>query len=321
MPEGGQARPAPVAQASRAAVPAGQTATPHDAGPLGTRSRATGWGPRWWVRFRRQPTGPTGLAILLPIVIVALFATQLAPSDPLVGNGPALRPPAAAHPLGTDDLGRDVLSGVLHGARVSLAVGLTVALISTACGIVVGGLAGFFGGFVDDALMRLTELVQILPRFFLAIIIATFFGGSLFTIVLLLGLTFWPSTARLLRAQMLSLREREFVVAARAIGAAPPRMLVRHVLPNALPAVIVNAALQVGGAILVEAGLSFLGLGDGSYVSWGSMLNDAQPFFQLAWWMSVFPGLALLLTVVGVNLVADGFNEAWDPRLDESGRR
>ncbi len=299
----------------------GQTASTGETDPLGTHVRATGRTPRWWVRFRGQPTGPAGLALLLPIAFAAIFATQLAPSDPLVGDGPALRPPAAAYLLGTDDLGRDILSGVLHGARVSLFVGATVALISTACGIVIGGVAGFFGGWVDDALMRLTELVQILPRFFLAIIIATFFGGSLFNIVLLLGLTFWPSTARLLRAQMLSLREREFVVAARAIGAPPPRMLVKHVLPNALPAVIVNAALQVGGAILVEAGLSFLGLGDSSYVSWGSMLNDAQPFFQLAWWMSIFPGLALLLTVVGVNLVADGFNEAWDPRLDEAERR
>ncbi len=163
--------------------------------------------------------------------------------------------------------------------------------------------------------MRLTELVQILPRFFLAIIIATFFGGSLLNIVLLLGLTFWPSTARLLRAQILSLREQEFVVAARALGATAPASLFRHVLPNALPPVLINASLQVGGAILVEAGLSFLGLGDRCYVSWGYMLNNAQPFIQLAWWMSVFPGLALLLTVVGINLVADGINEAWNPQL------
>lgn len=250
------------------------------------------------------------MALALSIAVAALVAPRIAPGDPLASVGPALRPPSSAHWLGTDDLGRDILAGLLHGARVSLFVGLAVALISTACGVLVGGLAGYFGRWVDDALMRLAELVQILPRFFLAIIIATLFGGSLLNIVLLLGLTFWPSTARLLRAQILSLREREFVVAARAIGATDPAILIRHVLPNALTPVLVNASLQVGGAILIEAGLSFLGLGDRSYVSWGYMLNSAQPFIQLAWWMSVFPGLALLLTVVGVNLVADGINEA-----------
>jgi peptide/nickel transport system permease protein len=165
--------------------------------------------------------------------------------------------------------------------------------------------------------MRLTEFVLVLPRFFLAIIVTTFFGGSLLNIVLLLGMTFWPSTARLLRAQILSLREREFVVAARAVGATEPAILTRQVLPNAMPPVLVNASLQVGGAILIEAGLSFLGLGDRSRVSWGYMLNSAQPFILIAWWMSVFPGLALLLTVVAVNLVADGLNEAWNPQLSE----
>jgi peptide/nickel transport system permease protein len=277
--------------------------------------------PQWWVRLRRQPTTTAGLALVLPIAVGALFAGQLVPGDPLVSAGPALSPPSAAHWLGTDDLGRDILGGVLHGARVSLFVGLTVSLVATACGLLIGGIAGFFGGWVDDGLMRLTELVQILPRFFLAIVVATMFGGSLLNIVLLLGLTFWPSTARLLRAQILSLREREFVVAARAIGASPPTILARHVLPNALPVVLVNASLQVGGAILIEAGLSFLGLGDRSYVSWGYMLNNAQPFIQLAWWMSIFPGLALLLAVVGVNLLADGVNEAWNPRLEAAGGR
>lgn len=277
--------------------------------------------PRWWGRFRRQPTATAGLGLVLLIALVALFAPRLAPGSPLVGVGPALRPPSADHWLGTDDLGRDVLAGVVHGARVSLLVGLTVALVSTACGVLVGAVAGYAGRWVDDALMRFAELIQVLPRFFLAIIVATLFGGSLVNTVLLLGLTFWPSTARLLRAQLLSLREREFVIAARAIGAPGAKILTRHVLPNALPPVLVNASLQVGGAILIEAGLSFLGLGDRRFVSWGSMLNDAQPFIQLAWWMSVFPGLALLLAVVGVNLVADGVNDAWNPQLDEGRRR
>ncbi len=277
--------------------------------------------PRWCRRFRRQPLAITGLVLVLPIAFAALFAAQIAPGNPLATAGPALRPPTTAHWLGTDDLGRDIFAGLLHGARVSLFVGLTVTLISTALGVLVGGIAGFFGGWIDDGLMRLTEMVQILPRFFLAIIIATFFGGSLLNIVLLLGLTFWPSTARLLRAQLLSLREREYVVAARSIGATAPKILTNHLLPNALPTVIVNSSLQVGGAILIEAGLSFLGLGDRSYVSWGYMLNNAQPFIQIAWWMSVFPGLALLLTVVSVNLMADGVNEVANPFLVEDGRR
>lgn len=287
----------------------------------GRGERGTPPATRRWVRFRRQPTATAGLALVLLIACAALFAPQLAPGDPLASAGPALQPPSPTHWLGTDDLGRDIFAGLLHGARVSLFVGLAVALISTACGIVVGAIAGFFGRWVDDGLMRFTELVQILPRFFLAIIVATLFGGSLLNIVLLLGLTFWPSTARLLRAQILSLREREFVVAARAIGAPEPTILIRHVLPHALPPVIVNASLQVGGAILIEAGLSFLGLGDRSTVSWGSMLNNAQPFILLAWWMSVFPGLALLLAVVGVNLVADGLNEVWNPQLGGSAKR
>lgn len=256
-----------------------------------------------------------GLALTVIVGSVALFAAQIAPGNPLNSAGAALQPPSLAHWMGTDDLGRDIFAQFVHGARISLFVGVAVALTSTVLGVVIGGLAGFFGSWVDDALMRLTELFQVLPRFFLAIIMATFFGGSITNIVVLLGLTFWPSTARLLRGQVLSLREREFVVAARAVGLRELAILARHVLPNALPPVMVNAALQIGGAILVEAGLSFLGLGDRSMVSWGYMLNNAQPFIHRAWWMSVFPGVALLLSVAAVNLVGDGLNEAMSARL------
>lgn len=271
--------------------------------------------PRWWRRFVQQPTALLGLTLTLMVVTLALCAPLIAPGDPFKSVGEALQAPSAAHWFGTDDLGRDVLAQLVHGARVSLFVGLAVALLSTSIGIVVGGLSGFFGGWVDDVLMRLTELVQVLPRFFLAIIVAAFFGGNTFNIVVLLGVTFWPSTARLLRAQIFSLREREFVIAARAVGVPDNKILARHVLPNALPPIMVNAALQIGAAILVEAGLSFLGLGDRSNVSWGYMLNNAQAFLRLAWWMSVFPGLALLITVMGVNLLGDGLNDALNPRL------
>ncbi len=271
--------------------------------------------PRWWRRFAQQPTALLGLALTISVVALALCAPLIAPGDPFKSVGEALQAPSTAHWLGTDDLGRSVLAQLVHGARVSLFVGLAVALLSTSIGIVVGGLSGFFGGWVDDVLMRLTELVQVMPRFFLAILVAALFGGNTLTIVLLLGLTFWPSTARILRAQIFSLREREFVVAARAVGVPDYKILARHVLPNALPPIMVNAALQIGAAILVEAGLSFLGLGDRSNVSWGYMINNAQPFLRLAWWMSVFPGLALLITVMGVNLLGDGLNDALNPRL------
>ncbi len=256
-----------------------------------------------------------GLVLTLTMALAAVFAAQISPDNPFKSVGAALQPPSLAHWFGTDDLGRDVFAELVHGARVSLFVGVAVALTSSVVGVIVGGVAGFFGRWVDDALMRLTELFQVLPRFFLAIIVTAFFGGSIFNIVLLLGFTFWPSTARLLRAQVLSLREREFVIAARAVGLKELAILARHILPNALPPVMITGALQIGGAILVEAGLSFLGLGDRSLVSWGYMLNNAQPFIQRAWWMSMAPGLALLITVVAVNLVGDGLNEALNPKL------
>ncbi len=188
-------------------------------------------------------------------------------------------------------------------------------LIATVIGLLIGACAGYFGGFVDDALMRFTELFQIVPRFFLVLITVALFGSSIRLIILLLGLTYWPGTARLLRGQVLSLRSREYVVAARAIGVREPVILLRHVLPMAMPPIVIEAALLVGGAILVEAGLSFLGLGDRNIVSWGALLNDAQQFVRRAWWLSAFPGLAITLTGLGFNLLADGLNEALNPRL------
>lgn len=255
-----------------------------------------------------------GLGVLLGLVIVAVFAGIIAPGDPLRRAGAPLQPPSLQHWFGTDDLGRDVLVGVVHGSRPSMLVGFAAALTSAIIGTLVGGVAGYFGRTVDDVLMRLTELVQVVPRFFLVLIVAALFGPSLTTVALLLGLTFWPGTARLLRAQILSLRSRDFILAARAIGVPQQRILVRHVLPNAVAVVVVSTSLQVGAAILVEAGLSFLGLGDRSVVSWGNMLNLAQPLIRVAWWAAVFPGLAITLTVMAANMVGDGLNAALDPR-------
>jgi peptide/nickel transport system permease protein len=263
----------------------------------------------------RRPAMLLGLGLLLAVAVMALLAGVVMPGDPLRAAGPPLTAPSARYPLGTDDLGRDMWAMVLHGSRTSLLVGLAVALVSAVLGIAIGGVAGYYGDLVDDVLMRFTELVQVVPRFFLVLVAAALFGPSLWLTTGLLGLTFWPGVARLLRAQVLSVREREFVLAARAIGAATPHIIWRHVLPNALPVVVAVAALQVGTAILVEAALSFLGLGDRTLLSWGYLLNGAQPFLRVAWWMSVFPGAAIALTVLAVNLVANGLNDALDPRL------
>ncbi|MDQ6905899.1 MAG: ABC transporter permease, partial [Chloroflexota bacterium] len=226
----------------------------------------------FWFRFRRQPGALFGIAALLLLLCMALFAAVIAPGDPFATSRQVFLPPSASHPFGTDDLGRDLFRSVIHGARASLLVGVATTIISTAIGVLVGACAGYFGGWVDDVLMRLTELFQVVPRFFLILITVALFGSGIQLIILLLGLTYWPGAARLLRGQVLSLRTREHVVAARALGVREPVILVRHVLPMALPPIITLAALTVGGAILVEAGLSFLGLGDRNVVSWGALL-------------------------------------------------
>jgi peptide/nickel transport system permease protein len=272
---------------------------------LSTQHPALGTGIQYPVLSTRLVLG---LAILTLMALAGLLAGAIAPFYPSRSVGPPLQPPSARHWLGTDDLGRDLLSDVLHGSRVSLLVGLVAALTSGLLGTLVGGLAGYYGRLLDDLLMRLVELFQVVPRFFLALIVTALFGPNVTVLTLLLGLTFWPTTARLLRAQVLSVRERDYVMAARALGASDGRILRRHVLPNAISVVVVATTLQIGSAILVEAGLSFLGLGDRSVVSWGNILNGAQPLIRIAWWTSVFPGLAITLTVVAANLLGDGLN-------------
>ncbi len=264
-------------------------------------------------RYLRQPMAVVGLALLVSLVCVALFAAQISSSPPKVGNADPLIAPSGAHWFGTDDLGRDTFSNVVYGTRAALLVGLVTAATSLALGGVVGIVAGYFGGYVDDFLMRVTETFQLMPRFFLALLMITVFGSGLWLVSLILGLTFWPGTARVLRAQVLTIRGRDFMEAARAIGAGHIRMMLRHILPNAFAPVMVIAATQVGGAILTEAGLSFLGLGDPSLVTWGQMLNDSQRFLRTAWWLFVFPGAALMLTVLATTMIADGLNEALRP--------
>lgn len=245
-----------------------------------------------------------GLGILALLLTLGLAAPWLTEAPHLI-FADALQPPDVRHPFGTDDLGRDLFAAVLHGARASLLVGLSAAALSGTLGLLVGGLAGRRPGAVDDALMRATELVQALPRFFLIVMVVSLFGSQLAIVVLAIGLTAWPATARLVRAQVHSVLSREFALAAKAAGARDLRVLVRHVLPLAAPVAAAQVSFQAGNAIVAEAGLSFLGLGDPSVVSWGSLLGAAQHFVREAWWMSVFPGAAIMLTVLACNLLAD----------------
>jgi peptide/nickel transport system permease protein len=266
-------------------------------------------------RYRRSRVGLLGALLLLLTVGAALFAGTLTPHTPFRSAGFPLQAPTAGYPMGTDDLGRDVLTGVLYGARTSLRVGFFVAAIAAVMGTLVGGTAGFYGGWIDDALMRLTEFFQVMPRFFLAVIVVALFGSSLFNVIVVLGITSWTMIARILRAELFSLRERDFVVAAQAVGVRRRVILFRHLLPNALPSLVVAVSLLVGNAILIEASLSFLGLGDPNAISWGYMLSNAQRFMRVAWWMAFFPGLAIVITVLGFNLTGDGLNDVWNPRL------
>jgi peptide/nickel transport system permease protein len=262
----------------------------------------------------RGGAGRIGLALTLGLLAVVLFAGRIAPGDPFAAVGPALSAPTLAHPMGTDDLGRDVLAGVVHGARTSLLAALGVSVCAGLIGIGVGGLAASQGGLVDDALMRLTEFVQVVPRVFLAVIAIAVFGPGIDRLALLLGLTSWPWIARVVRAEVLSLQHREFVEAARALGAGPLRVLLREVLPNALPPVIVVVSLTAASVILIEAGLAFLGLGDPDVVSLGYLASNAQRFLRVAWWMATFPGAMIALAMLALNALGDGLNDALDPR-------
>ena len=256
-------------------------------------------------RRRRSLSAWVGGLLLTLLVAVAAASSALAPQDPFAITAAALRPPSAENIFGTDDLGRDVYAAVVHGAANSLRVGLAGALSAALLGVLIGGAAGMRGGLVDDGLMRATEFVQAMPRFFLAITIVSLFGGSLRLIVLVIALTAWPDTARVFRVQVQSMMGREFVLASRAAGCGNAAILWRHILPLTLSVVAAHASYQAGGAILTEAALSFLGLGDPRVMSWGTLLGSAQYLVREGWWVSLFPGLAITVTVLGSNLLAD----------------
>jgi peptide/nickel transport system permease protein len=269
-----------------------------------------------WRRFLASRRAVVGAALLLILTLASVLAPMLAPYDPAEQRAAAAaRPPSARHPMGTDNFGRDVLSRALWGGRVSQTIGLLSMAVSVTAGVVVGALAGFYGRAVDGSLMRLTETVVTFPTFFLLITLVAVFGASLPLLVLAIGLTSWPVTARVVRAEFLSLRERDFVQAARALGARNIRIMARHILPNVVPVIVVAATLRVAYVILVEAGLSYLGVGvPPPTASWGSMVADGRPYLFTAWWISLFPGLFIFLTVTTYNLVGDGLRDAFDPR-------
>lgn len=271
---------------------------------------------RWdvWRSLKQSKLTLAGIILLAVFAGAAVFAGLLAPRDPLKTSDETFQAPSIKFLFGTDDLGRDVFSGVIHGARTSVSIGIAVALLSGVLGMIVGATAGYAGGLLEDLLMRLTELFLIPPRFFLALIVAAIFGSSFFILVLVLSVTFWPLTARLVRAEVLSLKERSFVEAARAMGASHARILWHEILPNASPLIITNVTLKVGSVILVEAGLEFIGLGDTSHVSWGYMLHNGQHFIRDAWWIIFFPTLAVSLLVFALNVVGDALNRALDPK-------
>lgn len=257
-----------------------------------------------------------GLATLAAVLAVAVAAPWLFPGDPQdMAGTPALWPGADSQfPLGTDSLGRDVAAGLAYGARVSLLVGVSAAAIGLLIGTLVGAVGGYAGGWTDRLLARLTELFQTVPGFLLVIVIIVIGQPSAPVIAFAIGLASWPGVARLVRAQFRALREADFVAAARMLGHSAPHIVAREILPNALAPIIVSASVMVANAILTEAGLSFLGLGDPNSISWGSMIGDGRALLRTAWFLTALPGAAIALTVLALNLVGDGLNEVLDPR-------
>ena len=270
-----------------------------------------------WRVFRRNKAAMLGLVLLSLVILTMAFGPTLYPVAPFEITGRPFTEPfeTPALPLGTDYLGRDILAGMVVGGRATLAVGLAAAAITVTIGLAVGSLAGYFGGWVDEVLSRVTEVFQVMPSLLFAMVLMTLFDPSLTTAVIAIGLVTWTSTARLARAEFMRLRKLEYVSAARALGAGPLRLMVREILPNAAPPLIVSATLIIGVAILFEAGLSFLGLSDPNVMSWGLMIGANRKYVLDAWWAVTFPGFAIFVTVLAVSLVGDGLNDALNPKM------
>ena len=279
--------------------------------------RPTTFGEDVWYRFRRNRMALLGLAIVIGLIVVALFAPFIAPYDPVhVSLREQFSPPSLKHPFGTDVYGRDLLSRVIYGARISLVIGFVPAVIAMLIGSTLGVVAGYYRGFTDTFIMRLADVVFAFPSIILAMVVTYILGASLFTLFIALSVVSWASAARVVRAQGLTLRERDFVIAGRAVGAGNARIMFRHIIPNCLAPILVLFTMSIPAAIMAEAGLSFLGVGaQPPTPSWGLMVNEAQAYIFSAPWASIIPGLAILITVLGFNFVGDGLRDAIDPYL------
>jgi peptide/nickel transport system permease protein len=275
---------------------------------------------QFWRTFSRNQLACVGAVVVGVLVAIAVLAPALAPWDPTKTDmRRILEGPSAKHWLGTDQIGRDVLSRLLYGSRISLAVGFVSVGIAVLIGIVLGAAAGYHGGVVDAFIMRLVDLMLVFPRFFLLLAVLAFLKPSIWTIMAVIGLTGWMGVTRLVRAEFLALREREFVIWSESIGAGALRVIFKHILPNALAPVLVAMTLGIPAAILTESGLSFLGLGvQPPYATWGNILNDGKDLITYAWWLTLYPGLAILVTVLAYNLMGEGIRDALDPRLRQS---
>lgn len=279
-----------------------------------TRARRLG---DLWRRFARNRSAVVGLVILTAVVALAALAPLFYPGDPFALAGRPMSPPGGEFPFGSDTLGRDVAAGMAHGARTSLLIGVVATLVALGVGTLMGGLAGYYGGWIDDLLMRITEVFQTIPSFIFAILLVAVLTPSILNIIVAIAVVSWPALARLVRGEFLSMRGREFVQASVVMGMPDWRIILTQVLPNCLSPIIVAGSLLVATAILIESGLAFLGLGDPNVMSWGFQVGAGRTVLRRAWWIVTFPGLAIMLTVLAINLVGEGLNDALNPRLRE----
>ncbi|MFQ5867542.1 MAG: oligopeptide ABC transporter permease [bacterium] len=270
-----------------------------------------------WRRFRRNKLALFGALIILSLALVAVIAPLIAPFNPNQQDIlHRLEPPSVKHPLGTDDLGRDLLSRIIYGTRVSLLVGFVAVGIAIIIGSFLGLLSGYFGGWLDALIMRFVDIMLCFPTFFLILMVIAFLEPNIWNIMAVIGLTSWPGLTRLVRGECLSVREREFLQAAKALGLSNRRVMFVHLLPNIMAPILVTATLGIGGAILTESALSFLGLGvQPPTPSWGNILSAGKDYITMAWWLSLYPGLAILITVLAYNLLGEGLRDVLDPRM------
>ncbi|MBI3397799.1 MAG: ABC transporter permease [Deltaproteobacteria bacterium] len=271
----------------------------------------------FWRRFKKNRLAVIGGIIVFCLFAVAVLTPLIAPYNPdAINVKHVLESPSISHPFGTDDLGRDILSRVIYGSRISLAVGFVAVGIATIIGVILGALSGYYGGWFDTVTMRFVDIMLSIPTFFLILAVIAMLEPGIWNIMIVIGITSWMGVARLVRAEFLSLKEREFVLSARALGASDFRIIFRHILPNAMSPVLVSAVLGIAGAVLVESALSFLGIGvQPPTASWGNILTIGKDNIEIAWWISVFPGIAIFITVLAYNLLGEGIRDSIDPRL------